>query len=54
VLAMYMYDTGFSESEFGYASVIATVLGLLGILLAITLVRFTGFGSMQGGQEGMT
>lgn len=54
VLAMYMYDTGFSESEFGYASVIASVLGLLGILLAITLVRFTGFGSMQGGQEGIS
>lgn len=54
VLAMDMYNTGFVETEFGYASVIATVLGILGILVAIALVRLTGFGSMEGGQEGMS
>ncbi|HMK97564.1 MAG TPA: sugar ABC transporter permease [Acidimicrobiales bacterium] len=54
VLAMDMYNTGFVETEFGYASVIATVLGVLGILVAITLVRFTGFGSMEGGREGIS
>ena len=53
VLAMDMYNTGFVETEFGYASVIATVLGVLGILVAIALVRLTGFGSMEGGQEGI-
>jgi len=53
VLAMDMYNLGFVETEFGYASVIATVLGVLGILLAIALVRLTGFGSMEGGQEGI-
>ena len=53
VLAMDMYNVGFIETEFGYASVIATVLGVLGILVAIALVRLTGFGSMEGGQEGM-
>lgn len=53
VLAMDMYNTGFVETEFGYASVIATVLGVLGIIVAIALVRLTGFGSMEGGQEGI-
>ncbi len=53
VLAMDMYNVGFAETEFGYASVLATVLGILGILLSIALVRFTGFGSMEGGQEGI-
>jgi raffinose/stachyose/melibiose transport system permease protein len=53
VLAMDMYNTGFVETQFGYASVIATVLGVLGILVAIVLVRLTGFGSMEGGQEGI-
>jgi raffinose/stachyose/melibiose transport system permease protein len=53
VLAMDMYNTGFVETQFGYASVIATVLGVLGILVAIALVRLTGFGSMEGGQEGI-
>ncbi len=53
VLAMDMYNTGFTETEFGYASVLATVLGLLGIAVAAALVRWTGFGSMEGGQEGI-
>jgi raffinose/stachyose/melibiose transport system permease protein len=53
VLAMDMYNIGFNQTEFGYASTIATVLGLLGIILALVLVRFSGFGSMEGGQEGI-
>lgn len=53
VLAMDMYNTGFVETEFGYASVIATVLGILGILVAVALVKLTGFGSMEGSQEGI-
>lgn len=53
VLAMDMYNVGFTETQFGYASVLATVLGILGILLSVALVRFTGFGSMEGGREGM-
>ena len=53
VLAMDMYNTGFVETEFGYASAIAVILGVLGILVAITLVRLTGFGNMEGGQEGI-
>jgi raffinose/stachyose/melibiose transport system permease protein len=53
VLAMDMYNIGFNQTEFGYASVIATVLGFIGILLAIVLVRLSGFGSMEGTQEGI-
>lgn len=53
VLAMDMYNVGFAQTEFGYASVLATVLGVLGIILSVALVRFTGFGSMEGGQEGI-
>ncbi len=53
VLAMDMYNIGFAQTEFGYASAIATVLGVIGIVLAITLVRLTGFGSMEGTQEGV-
>jgi raffinose/stachyose/melibiose transport system permease protein len=53
VLAMDMYNIGFNQTEFGYASAIATVLGFLGILLAILLVKLSGFGSMEGSQEGI-
>ncbi len=53
VLAMDMYNIGFNQTEFGYASAIATVLGFLGILLAIALVRLSGFGAMEGTQEGI-
>ena len=53
VLAMDMYNVGFMQTEFGYASVLATVLGIIGITVALTLVRLTGFGNMQGTQEGI-
>jgi raffinose/stachyose/melibiose transport system permease protein len=53
VLAMDMYNIGFMQTEFGYASVLATVLGVIGITVALALVRLTGFGNMQGTQEGI-
>jgi raffinose/stachyose/melibiose transport system permease protein len=53
VLAMDMYNIGFNQTEFGYASAIATLLGLIGIALALGLVKVTGFGSMEGEQEGI-
>jgi raffinose/stachyose/melibiose transport system permease protein len=53
VLAMDMYNVGFNQTEFGYASAIATVLGVIGIVLAVLLVRLSGFGSMEGTQEGI-
>jgi raffinose/stachyose/melibiose transport system permease protein len=54
VLAMDMYNAGFVQTEFGYASVLGVVLGVLGIAVALTLVRLTGFGGMQSGQEGIS
>jgi raffinose/stachyose/melibiose transport system permease protein len=53
VLAMDMYNVGFMETTFGYASVLAVILGAIGILVAIGLVRITGFGTMQSTQEGI-
>jgi raffinose/stachyose/melibiose transport system permease protein len=47
VLAMDMYNIGFNQTEFGYASAIATVLAFVGILLAIFLVKLSGFGSSE-------
>jgi raffinose/stachyose/melibiose transport system permease protein len=53
VLAMDMYNVGFMQTTFGYASVLAVVLGVIGILVAVGLVRLTGFSSMRSGQEGV-
>ena len=53
VLAMDMYNVGFMQTTFGYASVLAVVLGLIGIIVAVGLVRMTGFGTMESTQEGM-
>ena len=53
VLSMDMYNIGFAQYEFGYASVLATVLGFIGIAVALLLVKVSGFASMLGTQEGM-
>lgn len=53
VLAMDMYNVGFMQTTFGYASVLAVVLGVIGIALAVGLVRATGFGTMHNSQEGI-
>jgi raffinose/stachyose/melibiose transport system permease protein len=53
VLALDMYDIGWNQQVFGYASVLAVVLGVIGIAVAVGLVRLTGFGSMTSIQEGM-
>ena len=53
VLALDMYNTGWNQELFGYASVLAVVLGAIGIVVAIGLVRMTGFGSMSSIQEGV-
>jgi len=49
-----MYDTGFLQTEFGYASVLAVVLAVLGIAVALLLIRATGFGKMDSGREGIS
>jgi raffinose/stachyose/melibiose transport system permease protein len=52
-LSLDMYVTAFSATEFGYSSVLAVVLGVVGIAVAVGLVRFSGFGRMQSQQEGV-
>jgi raffinose/stachyose/melibiose transport system permease protein len=52
VLSLDMYNAAFLENEYGYASVLAVVLGAVGIAVAIGLVRLTGFASMASQQEG--
>jgi raffinose/stachyose/melibiose transport system permease protein len=52
ILPLHMYLTGFSRYDMGYASAIAVVLLLFGLLLSATLVRLTGFSSMRSTQEG--
>ena len=53
VLALDMYNTGWGQTLFGYASVLAVVLGVIGIAVALGLIRITGFGSMTNSQDGM-
>ena len=53
VLSLYMYDSGFLQTEFGYASVLAVVLAVIGIAVALLLIRVTGFGRMDSGREGI-
>jgi raffinose/stachyose/melibiose transport system permease protein len=53
VLAMDMYNVGFMQTTFGYASVLAVVLGLIGLAFALGLVRLTGFANMRSSQEGI-
>ena len=52
VLSLDMYQAAFSQNEFGYASVLAVVLGVIGVGVALGLVRFSGFGSIASQQEG--
>jgi raffinose/stachyose/melibiose transport system permease protein len=54
VLSLYMYDSGFLQTEFGYASVLAVVLAVIGIAVALLLIRVTGFGRMDSGREGIS
>ena len=53
ILPLHMYLTGFSRYDMGQASAIAVVLLAAGLLVSTTLVRLSGFSSMQSTQEGM-
>jgi xylobiose transport system permease protein len=53
VLPYVMYRTGFTNYELGYASAIATVLVMLGTLLSLLIVRFSGFAKMRSTLEGV-
>jgi raffinose/stachyose/melibiose transport system permease protein len=52
VLSLDMYNAAFVQDQYGYASVLAVVLGVIGIAVAVGLARFTGFASMASQQEG--
>ncbi|GAB3364071.1 carbohydrate ABC transporter permease [Modestobacter lapidis] len=53
IAPLYMYITGFSGFEFGYASAIAVLLLALGAGLSLVVTRATGFRDMQSQQEGV-
>jgi len=52
VLSLDMYNAAFLQDQYGYASVLAVILSVVGIAVAVGLVRFTGFASMASQQEG--
>lgn len=52
-LPLHMYLSGFASNEMGYASAIAVVLVVAGLLLSLGLVRFSGFARMESQQEGV-
>jgi raffinose/stachyose/melibiose transport system permease protein len=53
LLPLHMYLSGFASNEMGYASAIAVVLVVSGLLLSLGLVRFSGFARMESQQEGV-
>lgn len=53
ILPLDMYITGFTTGDMGRASATAMVLVLAGLLLALALVRFSGFARMRSQQEGV-
>ncbi len=54
MLSLHMYYVAVQQQEYGYASVLAVILGVIGIGIAVSLVRFSGFASMTSQQAGAT
>lgn len=52
ILPLDMYVNGFAKYQMGYASAIAVVLVLVGVLMSLALVRFSGFARMRSRLEG--
>lgn len=52
VFALDQYVVGFGENHFGYGSVLAVTLGLLGMGVSLLLIKITGFGRMRSQAEG--
>ena len=53
-LSLDMYYMAVRSQVYGYASVLAVVLGVIGIGIAVSLVRFSGFAKMASQQAGAT
>lgn len=52
VLALAQYLEGFESLDFGYASALALVLGVLAVIVSMLLIGVTGFGKMRSQSEG--
>jgi len=52
VLALDMYRKAFEEYQLGTGATIAVIMTILGVVLSLVLVRWTGFGRMQSQMEG--
>jgi raffinose/stachyose/melibiose transport system permease protein len=53
LLPLHMYLTGFAANDMGSASVLAVILVVIGLALAFTLTKYTGFARMRSEQEGL-
>ncbi len=53
VLPLQMYITAFPNETVGYGSVLAVLLVVIGIVLSLILLRFTGFTQMSSQREGL-
>lgn len=53
VLALAQYLEGFESLDFGYASALAVVLGVLAVIVSLVLIKVTGFGKMRSQSEGV-
>ncbi|WP_159942869.1 MULTISPECIES: carbohydrate ABC transporter permease [unclassified Nocardiopsis] len=53
IVPFLMYRAGFRSWELGYASAVAFTLVVVATLIALLMVRFTGFGSMRSTREGL-
>lgn len=53
ILPLHMYIKGFVSFNMGYASAVAVLLVVLGTLIAVTIVRATGYQRMTSEAEGL-
>ncbi len=53
VLPLQMYITAFQNEMVGYGSTLAVLLAVVGIVLSILLLRFSGFARMSSQREGL-
>ena len=53
MLALAQYLEGFESLNFGYASALALVLGVLAVIVSMLLIGVTGFGKMRSQSEGV-
>lgn len=53
ILPLHMYLTGFRSYDMGAASVVSVILVVVGLVMALTLNRLSGFAKMESQQEGV-